>query len=200
MINLITEHIILEDEFVKLVPYNELHFDAFLHFAITEPDTWQYSLVSPANSAEAMKSYVNFAINERSENKSYAFTVIHKLTNTVAGSTRFYDINFENKITTIGYTWYGEKYRRTGLNRRCKLLLLQYAIEVWNLERVEFRADINNAVSIAAMKAIGCVEEGILRSHATIPNGRQTSVILSILKSEWEGGIKEMLMGKIYSY
>lgn len=198
MINLATENIILEDDFVQLVPYNGMHYDAYVQYALNEPTTWQYSLVSPANSAEAMQHYLDFARKERIENKAYMFTVIHKESNTVAGCTRFYDINFENKVATIGYTWYGEKYRQTGLNRRCKFLLLQYAFEVWQLERVEFRADINNAASIAAMKAIGCVEEGILRSHASIPNGRRTSIILSILKSEWESGVKEFLKGKIY--
>jgi N-acetyltransferase len=155
-------------------------------------------MVSPAGSAEAMENYIAFALKERTENKSYTFTVFHKPTNTIAGCTRFYDIDFNNKVATIGYTWYGEQYRRTGLNRHCKLLLLAHAFEVWNLERVEFRADINNTKSINAMKAIGCIEEGILRSHATIPEGRRTSMILSILKAEWKSGVKEQLKAKIY--
>jgi RimJ/RimL family protein N-acetyltransferase len=33
------------------------------------------------------------------------------------------------------------------------------------MERLEFRAHAGNEKSITAMKAIGCVEEGILRSH-----------------------------------
>ena len=77
-------------------------------------------------------------------------------------------------------------------------LLLTHAFEVWNLERVEFRADINNAASINAMKNIGCIEEGVLRNHANIENGRRTSIILSILKDEWFGGVKENLVKKIY--
>ncbi|MBL0146025.1 MAG: GNAT family N-acetyltransferase [Chitinophagaceae bacterium] len=103
--------------------------------------------------------------------------------------------------TQNSYYWlylYGQKFRRTGLNRHCKLLMLSYAFEVWNLERVEFRADINNTPSIKAMKEIGCMEEGILRSHAIIENGRRTSMILSILKDEWFGGVKENLIKKIY--
>jgi RimJ/RimL family protein N-acetyltransferase len=66
------------------------------------------------------------------------------------------------------------------------------------MERLEFRADANNAKSIAAMKAIGCVEEGILRNHMpTAQGGRRDSIILSILKSEWQGGIKAQIQKSI---
>jgi RimJ/RimL family protein N-acetyltransferase len=44
------------------------------------------------------------------------------------------------------------------------------------------------------MKAIGCVEEGILRSNQpTAAGNRRDSIILSILKDEWFGGVKEKL-------
>ena len=66
------------------------------------------------------------------------------------------------------------------------------------LERLEFRADANNAPSVTAMKAIGCTEEGILRNlMPTATGGRRDSIILSILKNEWFGGVKERLLQKI---
>jgi RimJ/RimL family protein N-acetyltransferase len=66
--------------------------------------------------------------------------------------------------------------------------------------RVEFRADATNARSIAAMKSIGCVEEGILRQHQPKPDGtRRDSIVLSILKQEWENGVKERLRERLSS-
>ena len=66
------------------------------------------------------------------------------------------------------------------------------------MERVEFRADNNNARSIAAMKSIGCTVEGVLRSHAIKSDGsRRDSIVLSILKNEWVGHVKENLLKKI---
>jgi N-acetyltransferase len=193
------EHIVLENDSVQLIPLDAAHTEAYINYALNQPNTWQFSMVNPGGSATAMEEYINFAFTQQLDNKSYTFTVIHKATNEIAGCTRFYDIDFANACLTIGYTWYGEQYRRTGLNRQCKLLLLTYAFETWNMERVEFRADINNAASIAAMKAIGCIEEGILRSHSALQDGsRRTSIVLSILKSEWENNVKENLMKKIY--
>jgi RimJ/RimL family protein N-acetyltransferase len=70
--------------------------------------------------------------------------------------------------------------------------------EEWELERLELRADANNARSIAAMKAIGCTEEGILRNHMpTREGGRRGSIVLSILKTEWFGGVKEKIQKSI---
>jgi RimJ/RimL family protein N-acetyltransferase len=66
------------------------------------------------------------------------------------------------------------------------------------MERVEFRADNGNERSIAAMKSIGCVEEGVLRSNGVKHNGqRRDSIVLSILRAEWEGGAKERLYQKL---
>lgn len=198
MINLLNEHIVLENEKVKLAPLSINDLPAFVNYALTEPNTWQYSMVNPGGNAIAMEKYIAFALKERAENKSYTFTVIDKNTNETAGCTRFYDIDFANKVASIGYTWYGQNYRRTGLNRQCKLLLLNYAFDILQLERVEFRADINNAPSIKAMKDIGCTEEGILRSHAVIETGRRTSMVLSILKDEWYTQVKQNLLNKMY--
>ena len=67
-----------------------------------------------------------------------------------------------------------------------------------HIERVEFRADNNNKRSIAAMESIGCSAEGILRSNSIKPDGgRRDSIILSILKIEWDKEVKERLMNKL---
>ena len=84
---------------------------------------------------------------------------------------------------SIGYTWYGEEFQRTGLNRNCKQLLLSDAFETLEVERIEFRADLRNKKCIQAMKSIDRVEEGVLRSNCTSTSGRRYSIVLSILKS-----------------
>ena len=126
-----------------------------------------------------------------------SFLVYDKQKEKIAGSTRFYNINFHHKTLSIGYTWYGQEFQRTGLNRHCKLLLLTHAFEVLEMERVEFRADAKNARSITAMQGIGCTLEGTLRNDCNAETGRRDSVVLSIIKSEWPK-IKEALAAKIH--
>jgi N-acetyltransferase len=194
-----SETYILENDRVLLRPLAHTDFENLLPFALNEPDTWQYSLVS-ASGHEGMKNYINSALEQKQLQKEYPFIVFDKRTNTYAGCTRFYDIQLNYSTLQLGYTWYGKNYRGTGLNKNCKLLLLQFAFEQLNMVRVEFRADNNNETSKAAMKSIGCIEEGVLRNHMpTATGGRRDSIILSILKTEWEAGVKNRLLEKISS-
>jgi RimJ/RimL family protein N-acetyltransferase len=193
-----TEPIILENERVLLRPIEESDFENLLPFSLHEPDIWFYGLVSAAGE-DNLRNYLATAVKNRNENKEYPFIVFDKKANRYAGSTRFYDIQQPYLTTQLGYTWYGKDFQRTGLNRHCKLLLLTFVFEEWGLERLELRADANNARSIAAMKAIGCTEEGILRNHMpTREGGRRGSIILSILKNEWFSGVKELIQKSIH--
>lgn len=190
---LIPENLVLENDRVLLRSLQHEDLKHLAPFAMNEPDIWRFS-ITEVKGEEGMKSYIDTAVAGRAEGHSFPFIVFDKVANEYAGCTRFYDIQWANQSLQLGYTWYGQQFQRTGLNRNCKFLLLQYAFEQLGIERVEFRADNNNQRSITAMKAIGCVPEGVLRSHLPLPNGtRRDSIVLSILKGEWVNGVKEKL-------
>lgn len=189
--------IILENERVRLQPLQLSDTEHLLKFSLQEPDLWRYSLLQ-AVSESGLKNYLTHAIDGRVAKKVYPFIVFDKSFNTYAGSTRYYDIDLAAKCLSLGYTWYGQQFQGTGLNKHCKYLLLEYAFEQLGMERVEFRADANNVKSIAAMKSIGCTVEGILRSNGLGADGnRRDSIVLSILKSEWYDSIKSNLKAKL---
>ncbi|TWI96271.1 RimJ/RimL family protein N-acetyltransferase [Mucilaginibacter frigoritolerans] len=184
---------VLEDDRVLLTPLKETDIEFLLPFALNEPETWKYSHQS-AKGEQGLRTYINEALKNRATGDEYPFIVFDKQTSSYAGSTRFYDIKMHWQTVQLGYTWYGEKFRGTGLNKHCKFLLLQFAFEKMNALRVEFRADARNELSIAAMKSIGCKSEGILRSNMPLHGGgRRDSIVLSILKNEWENDVKESL-------
>jgi RimJ/RimL family protein N-acetyltransferase len=187
----------LEDERVLLRPLSVTDDEHLLSFALHEQETWQYSHQA-AFGADGLSEYISGALAARVTGKEYPFIVYDKKTGKYAGSTRFYDIQPQNLTLQLGYTWYGKNFRGTGLNKHCKFLLLQFAFEELGMERVEFRADARNERSIAAMKSIGCTVEGIMRSNVpTRDGGRRDSIILSILKSEWENGVKQRLKDRL---
>jgi len=187
---------VLENERVLLRAIREDDFDNLLPFSLNEPDIWKYGLITAAGE-ENLRNYISGAVKNMKEKKEFVFIVFDKKANRYAGSTRFYDIQQDYLATQLGYTWYGKEFQRTGLNRHCKLLLLTYVFEEWGLERLEFRAHAGNEKSITAMKAIGCVVEGILRNHMpTVDGSRRDSIVLSILKTEWFDSIRELLQQK----
>lgn len=192
-----TTNYILENDAVILRPLQADDVQNLLPFSINEPDIWQYSLITAAGE-ENLKQYITTALTAKTNKIEYPFIVFDKKQNSYAGLTRFYDIQLANKTLQLGYTWYGKAFQGTGLNKNCKLLLLEFAFEQMQMERVEFRADNNNARSIAAMKSIGCVVEGVLRQNVPKQiSGRRDSIVLSILKSEWENGVKENLQSRV---
>ena len=188
---------ILEDECVLLRPLLTSDCENLLHFSLQEPDLWKYSLVR-VDGEENFRNYVKTAKEARVTGMEYPFIVFDKKMQEYAGCTRFYDIQQVHQTVQLGYTWYGKKFHGTGLNKHCKFLLLQFAFEQLGAERVEFRADNNNARSIAAMKSIGCKEEGVLRSNTIKPDGtRRDSIVLSILKDEWNQKVKPDLISRL---
>jgi RimJ/RimL family protein N-acetyltransferase len=193
-----TKNYVLEDDRVLLRPLQRDDYDNLLPFSLNEPELWKYSLVTPAG-AEGLQNYLDITFKARDEGKEYPFIVFDKKTNEYAGSTRFYDIQNDLQTLQLGYTWYGKKFQGTGLNKHCKYLLLSFAFERIGMERFELRADNNNERSIAAMKSIGCKVDGVLRSNMpTREEGRRRdSIVLSILKDEWFGEVKEALAERL---
>jgi len=194
------ENYILENEKVRLEPLELSHLEHLKHFAIQEPEIWKYSLMQ-INGVDSLQKYIQIALENRNSKKEYPFAVFDKIKNQYVGSTRFYDIQLENRMLQLGFTWYGKDFQGTYVNRNCKYLLLEFAFEQLNNERVEFRADYRNEKSIQAMIKIGCIKEGTMRNHADCADGtRRTSVILSILKNEWTDSVKNNLKNTLEKY
>jgi RimJ/RimL family protein N-acetyltransferase len=194
---LIPDNLVLENDRVQLRKLVREDLLLLLPYAISEPNLWQFSLQNAAGEA-GMKEYIQLALADFESGFAYPFIVFDKVQRAYAGSTRFYDISADHKTLQLGYTWYGKDFQGTGLNKNCKYLLLSFAFDSLGFERVEFRADAGNSRSIAAMRSIGCTAEGILRSHLAKPGGgRRDSIVLSILKDEWEERVKMELKQKI---
>lgn len=173
---------VLENKRVMLRPLKTEDIGNLLKLS-KEPDLWTYFL-EKGNGLENLTKYIEATVKNRKLDKEYPFIVFDKVKNEYAGTTRFYNYSSALKTIKLGHTWYGKKFRGTGLNKYCKYILFQFAFDKLGLERVGFGAHIENKISIAAMKSIGCSEEGVLRNF--IPSldgkGRTDIVLFSILK------------------
>jgi len=102
-----------------------------------------------------------------------------------AGMSSFLGIDDGRQVLEIGGTYYRLHLRGTGLNRRIKDMMLGRAFAS-GIRRVEFRVDIRNQRSQAAMKKLGAVREGVLRADRITWTGHvRDTVLFAILKDEW---------------
>jgi RimJ/RimL family protein N-acetyltransferase len=180
-----TQHVVLENRRVRLRPLEVSDFEALKVIAF-DPDIWRYT-ITRGDDAVSLAAYVSTALQDRQAELRYPFVIIDRDTGQIAGSTSYYHISEANQSLSIGYTWVGTDFQRTGLNRAAKHLLLSHAFGALACERVELETDSRNLKSQQAMRRMGATEEGTLRSHRLTQGGiRRDTVIFSILRSEWD--------------
>lgn len=178
--------IVLENQVALLRPVQEGDVDALLQVAVEDKDLLKYS-PSPICSRELLEAYLAKAMDLCRRQERYTFTVLDKRRNAYAGSTSFLNISGKDDRLEVGATWYGKSFQRTGLNRNCKYLLLEFAFETLHAERVELRTDERNQASRKAIEGIGGKFEGILRRHTLMHDGfRRNTACYGILRPEWE--------------
>lgn len=174
----------LEGRLVRMEPLTTAHTDRLLEVAL-EPELWTWTL-NVVRSRDELAEYLATALAEQAAGTSLPFAVIDKATGKAVGSTRFGNIEPAHRRLEIGWTWYGTKYQRTGVNTECKLLLLTHAFETLGARRVELKTDALNAKSRAAIERIGATLEGIFRKHGIAAGGRnRDTAYYSIIDDEW---------------
>jgi len=185
------EPVVLEGDFVRLEPMTLEH-----HAGLTEvgldPEIWRYTLVL-VRTPQEMRSYMQSALDLQREGTTLPFVTIERSSGRIVGSTRFGNYDPSNRRIEIGWTWIAPPWQRTAINTEAKYLMLSHAFEKLHCVRVELKTDVLNAPSRQAMLRIGAKEEGILRKHSLVWNGRyRDSIYYSILDDEWPG-VKQQL-------
>lgn len=169
---------------VRLEPLSEQHLSGLAE-AIRDGDLWllPVTIVPHPNDLPA---FLENAETQFRNGKELAFATIDESSGKVVGSTRFRNIEAAHKRVEIGFTFIAQSWQRSHINTEAKYLMLRHAFEHWQCNRVELLTDFLNHKSRAAIARIGAREEGILRSHMLMRDGRiRDSVIFSLVTAEW---------------
>jgi RimJ/RimL family protein N-acetyltransferase len=152
---------------------------------------------TPIPTPEKMKDYIEEALRMRENAGALPFVVREKESNTIIGSTRFFNVDEVNQRLNIGYTWYAESYQRTAMNTESKYLLLAHAFEKLEAIAVEFRANWHNHKSREAIARLGAKQDGVFRNHTKLAGGvYRDTVVFSIINQEWFA-VKKALLYKL---
>lgn len=159
-------------------PYSEKFHEALKAACADDPGIWQIyaNNFGPEGFDESIHRYVS---NPR--NRTFVLFEGDEL----AGMSSFIGIDDARLVLEIGGTYYRPKFRGTGFNARVKAMMLKRAFDC-GIRRVEFRVDRRNGRSQAAMKKLGAVREGLLRSDRVTWTGHvRDTVLFAILRDEW---------------
>jgi len=174
----------LENDFVKLSLLDLSNYEYLLDIA-QQKNLIQFS-PSDIATPEKLRAYVQDAVDGYYHKTTIPFIIYDKRTQNYAGCTRYGLINKTNKLLHIGWTWIGKEFQGTGLNTHMKFLMLQYAFENLQFDKVEFRIDERNTTSRKAVEKLNATLEGILRKDTLMLDGfKRSTCCYGILKEEW---------------
>ena len=177
------EPVSLRGEFVQLEPLQIGHI-AGLQQAAADGELWRLWYTSvPA--PEATQAYVDKALALQAAGQALPWAVLDAK-GAVVGSTRYGNIDADNRRVEIGWTWYAKSVQRTALNTEAKLLLLTHAFDKLGCAAVEFRTSWFNHASRNAIARLGAKQDGVLRNHMRMADGSyRDTVVFSIIANEW---------------
>lgn len=141
---------VLENNKAILHPLAATDFEA-LYAVASDKAIWQQHPNKDRWQKEVFQSFFDGAILSKG-----AFKIIDKSSGEVAGSTRFYDYNEQEKSIMIGYTFYATKFWGTGINAAVKMLMMDYIFQY--VHKVHFHIGAENFRSQIAITRIGATK------------------------------------------
>ena len=172
----------LDGKFVRLEPLEERHREP-IRPAAQHPEIFT---VTTSALGTLYDSYIDNALRRSDGMHDLAFAVLLKAENRYVGMTRYLNIEEAHKKLEIGSTWYEPATWGGPVNPECKLLLMQHAFETLKFNRVEYKTDVRNARSRAAILKLGATQEGIFRKHMIMADGHVRDLVyFSIVDTDW---------------
>lgn len=158
------------ERIVAAVTKNYDHLHTFLHWVV------------PGYDFRSAVDFINQSLRDSEEKKSLGFGIFNG--DVLIGSMGFVNFNWPSKRAEIGY-WIAKEHEGKGIITKSCKLLLNYAFDDLNLNRVEIRCASENVRSRAVPERLGFTQEGILRQSEWRHDRLYDMVIYGILADEW---------------
>jgi len=159
-------------------PFSEQYREALRAACAEDREIWQ--IFNNNFGPDGFDASIDFYISNP-RNRSFVLFEGGEL----VGMSSYLGIDEGRQALEIGGTYYRPHLRGTGFNRSVKDMMLKHAFGC-GIRRVEFRVDLRNQRSQAAMKKLGAVREGVLRADRVTWTGHvRDTVLFAILKEEW---------------
>lgn len=198
------DRVALRGDVVHLDPLLEAHATE-LHAAASEGrSTYNFTFVP--STLDEMEEYVAIALEDERTGWAVPFVIRLADTGRIVGTTRFLDLAYWTdppawppgrpssggalagppSVAEIGSTWLAASVQRTAVNTETKLVMLQYAFEVWEVHRITLKTDVRNERSRRSIERLGATFEGVRRAHLPALDGTvRDSAFYSIIRDEW---------------
>ena len=122
---------------------------------------------------------------QQNDPNTIVFTICDKETGIAIGQTAFVRIDWVGRMATFYIGIANAENRQKGLGRETVELMVEYAFNTLNLNRIHLHVAENNVAAIEVYKKCGFITEGKLR-EAMYRNGKYYDFyVMGILKSDF---------------
>ena len=173
----------LETERLKLRAIKRSDIDDIYEYS-NNPQTSQYLLWSPHQSIYTTQEFVDIIISKYKSREYHDWAIVLKKSNKMIGTCGFTRIDAETRIVELGYvlnpSYWGNGYATEAVN-----IVLDFAFNELDANRVEAKFIQGNDASLAVMKKVGMTFEGYQRDAIVSKGKFKTVGVSSILKREY---------------
>ena len=172
----------LKGKRLKLTPLKKEYIDKFLGW-LNDPEITQYLMRFRPLTREMEEEWYN---NLKSREDKIIFSILLNEDNQLIGNCGIEDLNWIDRTAICG-VFIGDKEKQgKGYGTEALHLLVDYAFNTLNLNRIELLVYDFNDRAIRCYQKVGFIEEGRKR-QAVFKNGKYYNVIfMSILREEWK--------------
>jgi ribosomal-protein-alanine N-acetyltransferase len=149
-----------------------------------EPEVSRFFSWRPYESQDEAAAFIASLERQREAGERFELGIFRGESELV-GITGLSEFSRRDRRAVLG-TWLGRPFWGSGVNRESKALVLALAFGPLGLERVTALASPQNVRSLAALRRLGFVQEGVLRGwhvHAGVP---RDVTVMRMLRDEWE--------------
>jgi len=140
----------LQSEFLKLRPLMKTDFE-LLYAVASNPLIWEQHPNKDRYKREVFETFFKGAMESKG-----AFIVLDAKTNEPIGSSRFYELDEQNKSIAIGYTFLAKDHWGTTYNRSLKSLMIDHAFTYFSA--IIFHIGAINIRSQKAIERLGAIK------------------------------------------
>jgi [ribosomal protein S5]-alanine N-acetyltransferase len=159
--------------------------DAASLFAMLTPEEVSRFISPPPTTVEGFEKFITWARAERAAGRYACFAVVPHGMTTAVGLFQIRQLEPGFATAEWGFAL-GSSFWGTGMFLDGGRMVVDFALEVLGVRRLEARAAVANGRGNGALRKLGAVQEGVLR-RSFLKNGQHLDQMLwSILSEEWK--------------
>jgi RimJ/RimL family protein N-acetyltransferase len=143
---------------------------------------WNAPAMQDRSEAVSLLRRVHVSYAQRT---AFRWGIARRTDDRIIGTCSLFHFEEDSRRAEVGYAL-GQAHWRQGYIQETLRAVLGYGFDTLNLNRIEAEIDPENSASVRAAERMGFVREGLLRERWLVEGKTSDSLILGLLKREWE--------------